>query len=153
MVGGDRMPALRLFQRHCAPQHLGELNVGSNLMPPPGSFENYRVREWLGFINGELHKNCGPLFRPTTPEATAQMARENLSKRLTYTNDKLGAGPFLLGDQITVADAYLYVILSWLPKLKVDTSAWPHLNAYFQRMTQRPSVQKVLRAEAPAKAA
>lgn len=133
--------------------YLGELNVASNLMPPAGSFENYRVREWLSFISGELHKNCSPLFRSSTPEATAQLCRDNLTKRLTYTNEKLGAGPFLLGDQITVADAYLYVVLTWLPKIKVDTSAWPHLNAYYQRMTQRPSVQKVLRDEAPAKAA
>lgn len=127
--------------------YLGELVASTRLMPPAGSFENYRVREWLGFINGELHKNCSPLFRPNIPEAVAQQARDNLNRRLTYTNEKLGAGPFLLGDQLTVADAYLFVVLGWLPRLKVDTGAWPNLNAFFERMKQRPAVQKVLRDE------
>ncbi len=90
---------------------LGELNPAAHLLPPHGTMENYRVREWTTFVNVELHKNMSPLFRPTTPEAWAQNQREVLKRRYTYTNERLGAGPFLTGAQFTVADAYLFVVL------------------------------------------
>lgn len=133
--------------------YLGELNPAAKLIPPAGTIENYRVREWLGFVSSELHKNAGPLFRPTTPEATVQVQREALTKRLTYTNQALGSGPFLTGANFTVADAYLFVVLSWLPKLKFDLVDYPNLKAFFERVSARPAVQKAMRDEGLLKAA
>ena len=46
-----------------------------------------------------------------------------------------------------MADAYLYVVLSWLGGLKVDISDMPKLVAYFERCRNRPSVQQARKDE------
>ena len=51
------------------------------------------------------------------------------------------------GDTFTIADAYLFVILSWMGKHGIDSSRWPGLAAFARRMSERPAGQKVLRAE------
>jgi glutathione S-transferase len=123
--------------------YLGELNPKSGLLPAAGSMDNYRVREWTGYISIELHKNLSPLFRPNTPEATVQAQHQVLKRRFGYVNDKLGQGPYLTGNAFTVADAYLFVVLSWFPRLKMDRSEYPNLQAFYDRVRARPAVQKV----------
>jgi glutathione S-transferase len=59
----------------------------------------------------------------------------------------LGEKPYLTGENFTVADAYLYVVLSWLGGLKVDISGMPKLVAYFERCRNRPSVQQARKDE------
>src|ERR1035441_6240886 len=113
----------------------------------PGTLENYRVREWLAFIATELHKNAGPLFNPKTPEATRAMQIEALKGRLRYVNDALAKQAFLVGEHFTVADAYLFTILSWHERLHIELSEFPHLKAYYERIKARPAVQTVLKTE------
>jgi glutathione S-transferase len=133
--------------------YLGEQATRAKLMPAAGTLDNYRVREWLGYISTELHKNCGPLFRPDTPEATAKSARETLAKRLAYVSTRLGDRSYLMGEQFTPADAYLYVVLNWMGRLKIDLTAYPNLKALHARVAARPAVQKVLQDEGLLKAA
>lgn len=127
--------------------YLGELDAATGLMPAPGTLGNYRVREWTAFVCVELHKNCSPLFRPTTPEATREAQRAILARRFRYTNECVGAGPFLTGGQFTVADAYLFVVLSWFPRWQASFSDYPHLGDFYSRVRQRPAVQRVIRDE------
>ena len=132
---------------------LGELDPGKNLMPPAGTLENFRVREWLAFLATELHKNCSPLFRPNTPEATQQSCREILAKRLAHANAALSGRDYLVGNRFTPADAYLFVILSWFGRLQIDLAAYPNLQALQARVGKRASVQKVLQDEGLLKSA
>jgi glutathione S-transferase len=60
---------------------------------------------------------------------------------------RLGDKPFLLGESFSVADAYLYVILSWREKLGVDISAFPKVTALYERVRARSSVQSARKAE------
>ncbi len=126
---------------------LGERNPAANLLPAHGTIENYRVREWTAFIGGELHKNLSPLFRPNTPEATIQTQAELVRRRFTFINEKMGQGPYLTGAQFTVADAYLFVVLSWFGALKMNMNEYPNLKAFFVRVLARPAVQKALTDE------
>ena len=126
---------------------LGELNPEAHLLPPHGTMENYRVREWTAFVNTELHKNLSPLFRPTTTEAWVQNQHEVLKRRFTYANEQMGQGPYLTGANFTVADAYLFVILTWFDRLKMSLNEYPNLKAFFTRTLARPAVQKALAAD------
>lgn len=133
--------------------YLGELNPDSGLMPTGGSRESYRVREWLAYINGEVHKNCSPLFSPVAADAIKSFHREVLGKRLPVVDKALNGVNFLVGERFTVADAYLFVILSWFPRLNLDLGPYPNLKAFFERVKARPAVQKVLADEFPPQAA
>ena len=127
--------------------YVGSLDKTHTLAPQPGSFEHYRLLEWLGYINSEVHKNMGPLFRPDTSEDVKSAARALIARRLAYIEQKLGSQSYLMGDDFTVADAYLYVTLSWNARTKVDISGLPRLTAYYERCRARPSVQQVRNAE------
>ena len=70
-----------------------------------------------------------------------------LALRFDYVANQLEGKQFLLGDTFSVADAYLFVVLSWAPYVGVDLSPWPGLAAYSARITGRPAVQAALRAE------
>lgn len=133
--------------------YLGELNPDSGMMPAAGTMEAYRVREWLGFISSEVHKVVSPLFRPTTPEATIAAQRELLGRRLAFVEKAIAGKQFLTGDKFTVADSYLFVILSWFGRVNVDFAPYPNLKAFHDRVKQRPAVVRAMTAEGLLKAA
>jgi len=60
---------------------------------------------------------------------------------------QLAGQAYLLGEQFTVADAYLFVVTNWARMVKLDLSDFPALLAFQQRVVERPSVQAALRAE------
>jgi len=128
-------------------QYLGDLSGDERLLPPVGELRRYRVLEWLNFIATELHKGFGPLWNPTASVDSKQAARDLLAKKFDYAEQRLGAGPFVLGEQLTIADPYLFVMLNWTGHHGIDLERWPGLVAFANRMRTRPAVDIVLRAE------
>jgi glutathione S-transferase len=126
-------------------QYIADLNPSAKLSPPVGSFERYRVQEWLSFINSELHKSFSPLFSSEASEDTKTYARNYLLKRLGYLETALGDKQFLTGDQFTVADAYLFTVLGWGTLVGVDIG--PKLKTYWERVRARPHVIEAMTAE------
>ena len=94
-----------------------------------------------------MHKTFGPLFRPTTPEEYKTLSREVIAKRLDYVEKQLAGKKYLMGDNFTVPDSYLYTVLRWAPRVGVDLSGFPNITAYVERMAARPKVQEALKAE------
>ena len=103
--------------------------------------------EFLAYIGSEIHKNFGPLFDPKGSADVKRFVRSNLNKRLAWLEQALGSKPFLLGTQFSVADAYLYVVLSWTGHLGIDLAQWPGLKAHNERVGARPSVLAARKAE------
>jgi glutathione S-transferase len=128
-------------------QYIADRNPAAKLAPPFGTMERYRLMEWLSFISSELHKNFTPLFRADVPADTRQFMLQNIAKRLDYVQRALGSRDYLMGEQYTVADAYLFTVLSWAGYVKLDMAPWPQLQRYEQRVGGRPHVLEALRAE------
>ncbi|WP_129777506.1 glutathione transferase GstA [Peristeroidobacter soli] len=127
--------------------YIADLNPGAKLAPPAGTLARFRLQEWLGYLNSEVHKNFSTLFNPSAPEAMKQIAKDNIARRVGFIEQKLGDQSFLMGENFSVADAYLYVILSWRQKLGVDLSQFPKVTALYERVRARPSVQAARKAE------
>jgi glutathione S-transferase len=127
-------------------QYIADRKPGT-LAPAFGSIERYRVMEWLNFIATELHKQFGPLWYPTTPDATKDAQKAKLATRFDLVAKSLAAQPFLTGAAFTIADAYLFTILNWAPMLKVDLAPWPALQQFQARVAARPAVHAALVAE------
>lgn len=140
----------RLTEGPAIVQYIADLKPASGLAPAAGTLQRYRLQEWLGFINSEVHKGFSPLFRPTTPDEYKSIARQALAQRLDYLAAHLAANDFLLGTQFTVADGYLFTILGWCQWVAIDLSQWPALEAFQARVAARPSVQAARAAEAAA---
>jgi len=131
-------------------QYIADRKPESGLAPKAGTLERYRLQEWLGFINSEIHKGFSPLFNPKTPDETKATARENLSKRLAFVAEHLAKNDFLLGKQFSVADGYLFTVLNWGQWVGIDIAQWPSLAAFQDRVGSRPSVLAARAAEAAA---
>jgi glutathione S-transferase len=140
----------RLTEGPAILQYIADQMPETGLAPQAGTFERYRLQEWLGFINSEVHKNFGPLFRPSTPELWKSNLREMLANRLSYIAGHLATNDTLMGTQFTVADCYLFTVLNWGQWTGVDVAQWPALVAYQQRIAGRPSVSEARAAEAAA---
>jgi glutathione S-transferase len=128
-------------------QFLGDRSGSSDVLPAVGNFRRYRVLELVNFITTELHKRFGILFNPNATDETKKLVIEELGKKLDWIDEKLGAGPFLLGDELTLPDPYLFVITGWAEKMLGGLDGWPHLKAFRERMMRRPSVRNVLQFE------
>lgn len=128
-------------------QYIGDLKPEAKLAPAAGTLERYRLVEWLAFINSEVHKNVSPLFNPAASDDVKNFAKGNLSRRLDWLSSQWGTRPYLTGSDFTVADAYLFVVLSWFPRLSIDLAKWPALKTFHERVAARPAVDQALRAE------
>ncbi|WP_287366915.1 glutathione transferase GstA [Thauera sp.] len=128
-------------------QYLADRVPEKKLVPADGTLERYRLQSWLTFIGTELHRSCTPFFSPASGDAWKAAAMANLERRLDYTNGELAGKAYLLGDGFSVADAYLFTVLSWMPYVKIDLSRWSNLTAFQARVAARPAVQAALKAE------
>jgi glutathione S-transferase len=128
-------------------QYLADLKPDSGLAPRAGTFERYQLMEILNYITSEVHKGFSPLFNPKISADWKASATANLDRKFDWLSAFLKDKNFLMGNTFTVADAYLFTVLSWTGHLKIDLSKWPVLTAYQARIAQRPKVQQALREE------
>jgi len=117
------------------------------LAPTRDSFERYKLLEWLNFITTELHKNFSPMFAPVLSDDTKAFFKDRLMAKLRYVDGQLAGRDYLMGKQFTVADGYLFTVLTWADGMKFDLSAMPNLLAYKARIAARPKVQEALKKE------
>ena len=143
----------RLTEGPAIVQYIADQVPGSGLMPAVGTRPRYHAQEWLNFITSELHKNFSPLFRPNTPEAYKSIAKDNLASRFGFVDRHLAGQEFVLREQFTAPDAYLFVMLNWAKLQKIDLDSWPNLVSYRNRVAGRPKVTEALEAEGLAKVA
>lgn len=128
-------------------QYLADRVPTSGLVPAAGTMERYRLEEWLGFINSELHKTLGALFNPALSDDAKNVFKERAVKRLAVAEEQLKHSQYLYGNAFSIADAYLVVMLFWCQRVKIDLSGHPALSAYFERLRARPAVAAAFAAE------
>jgi glutathione S-transferase len=134
-------------------QMLADKAPGKNLAPARDSTERYKLQEWLNYITAELHKSMGPLFSPMLSDDAKAFFKDRAMGKFKYIDGKLAGHDYLMGKQFTVADAYLFVMLSWADAMKFDLSGLPNLLAYKARVAARPKVREALVEEGLIKAA
>ncbi len=127
-------------------QYLADLAPEKKLAPPAGTLARYRLQEWLNFISSEIHKGYSPLFNPRLADDVKAIFKERLAGRINYAARALADKDYLMGDTVSVADAYLFAVLRWSPRLGFELSPWPVLKSYMERIGARPAV-KIAMAE------
>jgi glutathione S-transferase len=136
----------RLTEVPAVLQYIADQRPESRLAPPLGTWERYRLQEWLTFLGTEVHKSFWPFFHDGC-EAERPAQGERLQRRISWIEGKLGDKPFLMSGTFTVADAYLLTMVNWLRPAGFDPGQWPRLKEYRARLSQRPSVLAALEAE------
>jgi glutathione S-transferase len=130
-------------------QYIADQYPDSKLAPPNGTVERARLHEWLGYINSEVHISFGMFFKPSFSPEMRVFFTDRLNTRLAYIDSSLEGTEYLLGDQFTVADAYLFILTGWAPMLKYDLSAFTNILAWRERVGERPAVKEVKATRPP----
>ncbi len=129
-------------------QYLADQNPKAGLAPQAGTLERARLQEHLNYIAAEVHKGFSPLFSKDLDDAGREAAKKKLGQRLDYVEKLFSDGrSFLLGNAFSVADAYLFVVLSWTKPTGIGLEKWPYLQAFVGRVAGREAVQAALKAE------
>lgn len=128
-------------------QYIADQVPATNLAPAYGTMERYKLMEWLGFLNSEVHKGFSPLFNRNAAEGVHDAARQVLARRFDFLEQSLAGRNFLTGNTFTVADGYLFTILRWTDFVKIDLAKWPNLQAFLKRVAERPAVRTAMLAE------
>jgi glutathione S-transferase len=128
-------------------QFLADSRPDAGLAPANGTFARARLQEALNYITSEIHKAYSPLFNPDVLPAVRDERLAYLRKRYALIEKQLEGRKYLLGDEFTVADAYLFVVTNWARAVKLDLSAWPNLEAFQKRVASRKAVIAAMRAE------
>lgn len=136
-------------------QYLADLKPELNLAPPNGTFERYQLQECLNFLSSEIHKGYIPLLYAKLSGKWVETAKPKLEKRYAWINEQLGKHPYLLGDSFSVADAYLFALTGWgqapwltsCYKADIHFDNLHNLRAWYERVRERPAVQKALQEE------
>ena len=137
----------RLTEGPAIVQHIADQVPEKNLAPSNGTVARAQMQSWLNFIGTELHKGFAPLFNPETPADYKPMVITKLLSRLAWVDAQLSGKHYLMGDQFSVADPYLFNVSNWAPLVKVDISNLANLADFRARMLERPAVQAAMRAE------
>ena len=70
-------------------QYIADQVPDKHLAPPNGTWERYKLQEWLNTIGTELHKGFSPLFTPGMPAEAKEIAKTRLLSRLTWVDGEL----------------------------------------------------------------
>jgi glutathione S-transferase len=141
------VPALEFDDGQVLTENVAILSWVADQAPalaPTGDLARFRLLEILAFISTEIHKAFKPLFSPGSTDAEKAAAKETIGKRLGQIAGRL-KGDYLFGDQASVADAYLFTMLTWATKNGIVLPE--PLPAFQHRMVQRPAVKLALHHE------
>lgn len=127
--------------------YIADQRPEAGLAPREGSLDRYQLLSRLSFLSSELHKAFVPLFTPGTSDEVKTAAVEAVKRHLAALDKDLSGKEYYCGEQYSVADLYLFVILGWPAHVGIDMSAYPALGAYCGRIAQRPAVGAALKAE------
>ena len=137
----------RLAEGPAIVQYIADLVPEKKLAPAAGTMARYRLQEWLTFIGTEVHKGSSPMFIPTLPEESKAIFRDKLLGRYRWVDEQLEGKSYLLGEQFSVADGYLFTVANWEKAVGLDLSGLKRLSAYRERIKARPAVQAAMKAE------
>jgi glutathione S-transferase len=121
-----------------------------HLTPAPDSFAFAKMQSFNGFLGSSLHPAIGRVLFARPPlEGEARAAAVELAmSRYRLVEDAFFKGPWVMGENYTVADGYLYVFCRWVKAAGLlDADRFPKLNAHIAKMQERPAVQRALAAE------
>lgn len=124
---------------------LGYVAEQRGTLLPEAGLPRWRALEATSFMTTEIHGSFRAFFYPDATQAEKDRARGKLEGRFATLAEQLGDGTFLVGDRMSVADLYLFVMLRWAAMFGIAVPA--RLQAFLGRMAQVPSVVRALAAE------
>ena len=129
--------------------YLAQTHPEARLMPAD-PFQAGRVQELMSYLCSTVHVSHAHRLRgyrwsddPQIIEGLKHKVTQNMTEHFAYLESRF-AGPWAMGAEYTVADAYLYVLCNWSGSDGVDLAQFPQLAGHQVAMEARPAVQRAL---------
>ena len=137
--------------------HIADSHPDSDLLPSPGSVERAQVYRWLFYSVANIYESDLRLYYSerfaTDAHCVASIknkAREDMDSAWELLEQQLGNGPYLLGDQYSVIDPYLLMLVYWHEQPQDLLARCPKLKRLCETVYQRPAVQRIWLQHYPA---
>lgn len=147
---------LKINEGSSVVQYLADHNNGADLLGSVGENRRYKVLNALSFLSSDLHKSFGVLFNSKVKNDFAvDVAIPNIKSKLTYLENILKNDEYIVDNQLSVADFYLFgllvIIKNFLEKrlesLGIVITDYPNITSLYKKLTQLPAIQKTLESE------
>ncbi len=134
-------------------QYIAQSFPQAQLAPVNDAFLLAKVNEFNSYLCSTVHVNHAHKGRGYRwVEADDTVALEAMKKKVPQTmaesfaliEEQMLKGPWVLGEQFSTSDLYLYTLTRWLEGDGVDVKRFPKVADHMQRMEALPQVQKVV---------
>jgi glutathione S-transferase len=134
--------------------HISDLYPDSALAPEPGTPERGQWYRWLAYLLSPVQSTFYGFIYPGRYAADdAQHAvKAHAIEELGGYRDALDAhlaanGPYLLGEQFTGADLFLFMLTRWGRRLERRWWDAPALGSHYRSIKSRPAMERVYEQE------
>lgn len=126
----------------------------ANLAPLGDAFAFAQVQAFNSYLCSGVHISHSHKMRgarwaseETSFEDMRRKVPENMRAGMAMIESKMLRGPWVMGENYTICDPYLFTVSNWAKNDGVDLAEFPKVAAHRERMKQRPAVEKVLDQE------
>ncbi|MCK1338709.1 glutathione S-transferase family protein [Bradyrhizobium sp. 38] len=134
--------------------YLAQTFPKAELAPLDDPFDFAQVQSFNSYLCSTVHINHAHKMRGArwaSEESSfadmKQMIPKTMGACFSLIEQKMYKGPWVMGEQYTICDPYLYTLSTWLEGDSVDINATPKIADHFKRMSDRPAVRKVMDAQ------
>ena len=134
--------------------YAAQIARSARLAPLDDSFAFARMQAFNNYLSSTVHVNHAHGRRGSrwTDDAAAietmkAKVSDTMAESFALIEEQMIVGPWVLGSDYSVADGYLFTLARWLESDKVDIRTFPKVNAHFERMHERPALQRALAIE------
>ncbi|WFU09811.1 glutathione S-transferase N-terminal domain-containing protein [Rhizobium sp. CB3090] len=134
--------------------YIAQIAPAARLAPLDDPFDFARMQAFNSYLASTVHVNHahkGRGYRWTDDAAAIEAMKakvpQNMGECFALIEETMLEGPWVMGEQYTVADGYLFTLTNWLPGDSVDPSRFEKVSAHHARMLERPAVQRAIAAE------
>lgn len=134
--------------------YIAQTHRAANLAPLDDPFAFAELQAFNSYLCSTVHVSHAHGARggrwsddPAVVEQLKVKVTQNMGDQFETIEKKMFKGPWVMGKEFSVGDAYLYTMANWLGRDGVDITRFPKIADHFKRMEARPAVARVLADE------
>ncbi|MGA9412682.1 MAG: glutathione S-transferase family protein [Roseobacter sp.] len=131
-------------------EYIAAITPGAGLVPTDPA-DAAHMRSVMYYLASTMHVNHahrvrGSRWADKADSHTDMQSKvaDNMTENARHVQNHYLRGDYVLGEKLSLADPYLFIVCSWLRGDGVNLSALPAIDAYLSRMRSRASVQHVI---------
>ncbi|MCY4151103.1 MAG: glutathione S-transferase family protein [Aestuariivita sp.] len=127
-------------------EYIASLGSQPSLIPKD-PFAAAQMRSSMSYLATTMHVNHAHGVRghrwaneQSSWDDMKSKVSETMAESAAFIESNIIHGPYVMGDAITIADPYLFIMSNWLEVDGVTIENYPKFNSFQEEMLKRPSV-------------